>query len=299
MQTVFCFVEDFVCMSFKHLSGDFFLTVCRQAVENHCAGTCSREYLVIDLEACKSLASFDCFAFLTHRSPDVGFENVCIGCHLFDIVADAEVASVLLSKCHDVRMRVITFRACNRDFHTNSQCADDQRVCHIVAVADVAEIQAVECTLIFTDGHQVSQNLTGMCIVGQAVDNRDAAETSQIFDFLLFKGTDHNTVEVTGEYAGSILNRFAAADLQVTGGEELCEAAQLVHTGFERNTGTGGGFLEDHTEGFAFQQMMGNTMLLVIFELIGEVEDIDDFFLIQISHFQKMFGHDNASFHTL
>ena len=161
MQSVFSLVEDFICMRFEHLGGDLFFTVSGQAVENHCAGTCSRENLVIDLEACKSLASFDSFAFLTHRSPDVSFEDVGIGCHFFDVVADTEVAAVFLCKFHNGGMGMIAFRAGDRDLHTDRQCADDQRVGHIVAIADVAEVQTLKRALVFADSHQVSQNLQG------------------------------------------------------------------------------------------------------------------------------------------
>ena len=67
-----------------------------------------------------------------------------------------------------------------------------------------------------SDRHQVSQHLTGVAVVGQTVDYRDRAVLSEVLDFLLSEGADHNTAEVTGQNARGVLNRLAAADLKVT-----------------------------------------------------------------------------------
>ena len=63
---------------------------------------------------------------------------------------------------------------------------------------------------------EVSEDLAGVAVVGQTVDYRDRAVLSEILDFLLSEGADHNTAEVTGQNARGVLNRLAAADLKVT-----------------------------------------------------------------------------------
>ena len=90
------------------------------------------------------------------------------------------------------------------------------------------------------------------------------------------KGADHDAITEPGEHPGGVLHRLAAADLKVTVGQEQRLTAELIHTGFEGNAGTGGGLLEDHAEALALQMAMGNIMLLFIFELICQIEQADD-----------------------
>ena len=91
-------------------------------------------------------------------------------------------------------MRAVDVRAGDRNIHADRQSANDMRVRHIVSVADIAEVQAFERTFVLADGHQVGEDLAGMRIIGQTVDDRDMAVSGEIFDFLLLKGTDHNAV---------------------------------------------------------------------------------------------------------
>ena len=115
-----------------------------------------------------------------------------------------------------------------------------------------------------------------MAEVSQTVDDRNGAVLREILDLLLCVGADHDAVQIAAQNARSILYRLAAADLKVTVGQEQRLTAQLVHTGFEGNAGTGGGLLEDHAEALALQMAMGNIMLLFIFELICQIEQADD-----------------------
>ena len=115
-----------------------------------------------------------------------------------------------------------------------------------------------------------------MAEVSQTVDDRNGAVLRQILYFLLRVGADHDAVQIAAQNARSILHRLAAADLKVTVGQEQLLTAELIHTGFEGNAGTGGGLLEDHAEALALQMAMGNIMLLFIFELIRQIEQADD-----------------------
>ena len=100
------------------------------------------------------------------------------------------------------------------------------------------------------DGHQVSQNLARMGKIRQSVDDRDGAILRQGIHFGLLVGADHNSIEVTGQHPSCILDRFAAADLQITGRKENRQAAELVHTDFKGYTGSCGSFLKNHTQCF-------------------------------------------------
>ena len=66
-----------------------------------------------------------------------------------------------------------------------------------------------------TDGHQVSQYLTGMAIIGQAVDHRDGAIFGQRLNLCLCKGTDHDAVQIAGKNTGGVTYGLTSADLQL------------------------------------------------------------------------------------
>ena len=82
------------------------------------------------------------------------------------------------------------------DIHAAFQAAYDDGVCHVVAVADAADLQSFQHGLVLPDGHQVSQHLAGVSHVGETVDHGDGAIFGQVFHFLLVKGADHDAVAV-------------------------------------------------------------------------------------------------------
>ena len=113
-----------------------------------------------------------------------------------------------------------------------------------------------------------------MAEISQTVDDRNRAVVCQILYFLLLVGADHNAIQIAAQHTGRVLYRLA--DLKVAIGQEQCLTAQLIHAGLERNTGTGGGLLEDHAKALAFQMTMGNVVLFLILELIRQIEQTDD-----------------------
>ena len=142
--------------------------------------------------------------------------------------------------------------------------------------SDVAELPAGKAALVLADGHEVGQNLAGMAVVSEAVDDGNGTAAGESLYLGLIKGADHDAVQIAAQDAGGVFNGLTAADLQILGGEEEGAAAQLIHAGFEGNSGTGGGLLENHTQGLALQVVMLDAVLLLIFELIGQVQDLGD-----------------------
>ena len=227
-----------------------------------------------------------CLAFLAHGCPYVCDYHIGVLGSLQRLVGHLELVAVLCRKVQDFLVRLIVVRAGDSYRHTHLQTAHNQRVCHVVAVADKAHLQAVKAALEFPDGHQIRQYLARVTEVRQTVDDRDRAVLCQIFHFFLLKGTDHDAVQIPGQYTCGILYRLASADLQIVCRQEQRMTAQLVHTGLKGNTGTGRSLLEDHAQRLALQMGMGNAVLQLIFQLIGKVQDLDDLFGAEIQHFQ-------------
>ena len=51
---------------------------------------------------------------------------------------------------------------------------------------------------------------------------------------------------------------------------------QLIHAHLKGDPGPGGGFLKDHPQGLALEMGVGNAVFLLVFQLIRQVQDIDD-----------------------
>ena len=248
----------------------------------HSVGLSGSHYSVVDLIALEYLAALCGFALLTHGSPYVCVNNIGVsGC--FNRVADdLELSGVLFCEVNDGLVGEVALRAAEGNAHADLESAYCQGVRHVVAVADVAELQTVELVLMLADCLEVSENLAGVAVVGQTVDYRDRAVLSEILDFLLSEGADHNTTEVTGQNARGVLNRLAAADLKIAGRKEQRLTAELVHTGLKGNACSCGGLLEDHTEGLTLENVVRNTVLLLVLELVGKVQNVDDLFSAEI-----------------
>ena len=145
----------------------------------------------------------------------------------------------------------------------------------------------------FADRLQIRQHLTGMAEIGQPIDDGDGAVFRQALHLRLGEGADHDAVQIPGQHPGGILHRLTPADLQIPGGEEKPLPAQLIDARFKRHPGASGGFLKNHSQGFARQQRMGDAVPALIFQLVGQIEDTDDILLGKIQQLEQML-HGNS-----
>ena len=131
-------------------------------------------------------------------------------------------------------------------------------------------------------GHQVGQHLAGVAEVGQAVDDGDGGEAGQLLHLLLGEGADHNAIAVAVQHPGGVLHRLAPADLALLSGQEQGVAAQLEHARLKGDAGAGGVLLEDHGQGLAMEIVVDDAVLLVIFQLVRRVQDVQNVLLGQV-----------------
>ena len=118
-----------------------------------------------------------------------------------------------LGECQNAFIRLIAFWCSDADLHADLQPADDQRVGHVVAIADIAHLQPFQYAVFFPNGHQVRKHLARMAEISQAVDDRNRTIFGQILHLLLIKGADHDAVQIAGQHSGRILHRLTSADL--------------------------------------------------------------------------------------
>ena len=253
---------------------------------NHCVSLCNSHDIVIYLIALECDLSLLCLSFFAHWSPNVCEQNVSVLCSLKRNVCHWELVAIALGKFKDFSSRLIILGASDRNFHAYLKSTNDKRVCHVVAVAYVAHFQTLEASLELSDGHKVSKHLTRVAEVCQTVYYRDRAIFSKILNLFLLKSTDHDAVKVTWKNTGCVLNRLASAYLEVTVWKEKCLTAKLIHTCFKRNSCTGRGLLEYHSESFAFKNVVLDTIFVFVFELVCKIENVENFLLGKVEHFK-------------
>ena len=184
-------------------------------MEHHSVCMSLSHELVVDLVACESLLTLLGFALLTHGSPYVSDENVCVLCSDNRRICHLELVAVLSSKLQYLNRGLIVIGAGDGNAHAHLQAAYDKRISHIVSVTDEAHLQSVKASLELADSHKVSQYLTGVTEIGKSVDYRDRAVLSKVLDLLLLEGTDHDTVKVARENSCCVLNGLSASDLEI------------------------------------------------------------------------------------
>ena len=87
--------------------------------------------------------------------------------------------------------------------------------------------------------------------IRQRIDDRNIGVFGQFFHTVMPVGTNHNAVQIAGQYTCRILNGFAASQLQVAVREEQRLPAELVHTNFKGNSGSRGRLFKNHAQGLA------------------------------------------------
>ena len=183
-------------------------------MKNHTLRICNRHKLFVYLIAGKCLFTDLLLLFLSHRCPNICINNISVLCSLHWVFNNFKFAvAVLFTEFNNVFRRHISLWASCRERHTCAECADNERVHHIVAVTDKAHFKSLKFTLKLTDSHKVCEHLTWVAVVCKTVDNRNRAVLGESLNLFLLKCSDHNTVKKTRENSCCILNRLASADL--------------------------------------------------------------------------------------
>ena len=244
---------------------------------------------IIHLIAHKSLRPLNPLVLHAHRGPHVGENHIRILCRLKGVGSKCETGiGDGFGKIQHLLVGGIAAGAGNGDIHTALKATHNNGICHIVAVTHIADLQALQLGLVLPDSHKIRQHLAGMAEVGEAVDDGDRAVFRQILHLLLGKGADHDAVAVAADNPCGILHRLPPANLADGVGEKQCVASQLEHPYLEGYPGAGRVFGEDHGQGLALQDLMGDTVLLVVLELVRQIQDLIDLLPTEIQQFQQV-----------
>ena len=111
-----------------------------------------------------------------------------------------------------------------------------------------ATIEPAELALVLAHGQQVGEQLAGVEVVGEGVDDRDAGVRRHLVDARLRVGAPDDDRGLAAEHPGHVGDRLAHADAGQLAVDEHRVAAELGDAGGERRLGAQGGLVEDHRD---------------------------------------------------
>ena len=154
---------------------------------------------------------------------------------------------------HILGLDFVAFRADERDVHAHLGRGEEQGGCHVVAVAYVGQVDALQPAVLLLDSEEVGQRLAGVLLVGQAVDDGHARVLGQVSTSAVREDAGHDAVHHAPQHAGHVGHALALAEADVVGPQVERVPAELGHAGLEADLRPQRGLLEDHRQLLAFQ----------------------------------------------
>src|SRR5438270_1317340 len=146
MQAVLSLLEHAGIRRVDYLIRNLVSTVSRQAVEEDRVRLGAAEQAFVHLERQENLASSVGFALLTHARPNIGIDHVGPTCSLYWIVGQCAVPASehgAFARPEDsVLLGLVTGRSGDPDVCTQLRAGEHQGMCHVIPVADDADLQA-------------------------------------------------------------------------------------------------------------------------------------------------------------
>ncbi len=115
-----------------------------------------------------------------------------------------------------------------------------------------------------------------MLVISQGVDHGKVGVVCEIDDVLLGEGADDHAVTHSAEHAGGVFDGFAAAELDVVGGEEHRKSAEFADADLERHAGAGGGFAKNHRPSLS-GEWLGRVLSALGFEALSVGDEAGNF----------------------
>ncbi len=128
-----------------------------------------------------------------------------------------------------------------------------------------------------------------MAEIAQAVDHRHRGPFGQFNHMFVLENARHHRLNVAGEDAGNIRNRFAFAQTDFRRGKIERITTHMAHGHIERDTRPQAGFLENQGQHLALEQGFIPAREVLLFQADGQVENILNFCRGIIGNIEEMF----------
>ena len=259
MQSVAGLVVDDRVGRGHDLARDLLASVRRQAVHEERVGRGMRHELGVHLVALEGRDAHVVLGLVAHGGPGVGEHHVGAldGGHRVAHELERGARAVLLGSGlalgEDLRVDLEALGRGDAHVHAGERAALEVGVGHVVAVAHIGELQALERLAVLDEREEVGQDLAGVVGVGEGVDHRHVGASRDLLDLRLGEGAQHDAVVEVLEHLHGVLHRLAAREGGVVVGHDAGVGAQAVSADLEGVARTQRGLLHDDGHGLACQ----------------------------------------------
>mmetsp|Transcript_30429 Transcript_30429/g.51277 ORF Transcript_30429/g.51277 Transcript_30429/m.51277 type:complete len:307 (-) Transcript_30429:337-1257(-) len=251
-------LEDDGVGRFTDFVGAFTAALRRQTVQELALLPCPRHHGSVHLEALVTEhALARCrLILLLHGRPDICVDEVSANHCGFGIVTDGDLRDARrLSHRQSLHVREKTFRAAAHELHWHDCGIAHPRVDNVVAIAHVHHFRAFQLSARLPNSQGIGQNLAGVVVIGEAVDDGHAAVLCEVQDVLVTKDARHNDVIEAAENARDILGGLALAQLDGVRPEVKGVASEKVEARLERNPSAHRWLREDHSHRLPLERL--------------------------------------------
>ena len=166
----------------------------------------------INLVGCKQRGAPRLFVFLAHRRPHIGDDQVGIPDSDGRIVFDMHPVAVSVEQSF---VRLKGWWARNAQFEIELAGRIDIGLAHVVSVAYPADAATCDIATVFEPGLHIREQLAGVKIVGQAVDNGNGGMRGEAFHDIVLVSANHDDVDHGGNHPCAVFNGFASSQLSI------------------------------------------------------------------------------------
>src|SRR5215469_1879233 len=249
VESIFRLIVNDGTRRIDHALSHFQAPVGGQAVQEHGIGRGLSEELLIDLIPREGDLTLSRFAFLTHAGPHVRVNGLRASNGFLGRTENLDFAATLprSSLCfgNNAGIGFIAFRG--RDAQMNSgACANaQQRMAHVIAVANIGELQTSQIAEAFLESEEIGQGLAGMKLVGERVDYGNGGVCGQLIQSFLGEDPRDDALHPALEIPSDIANRLTLA--QPRGGvvQKDGRTAEIGDARLKRDTSAQGRFFEN------------------------------------------------------
>ena len=294
VQSVLRLVEDDRLRTVDDLGGDLLAAMRGQAVHDDGVGPRQAENVGVDLIGAEVALALRLLALLAHARPHVRVDHVGVARRRGRVGRDFDGDALGARLAHDVRVGLVARRAGEREAEPEARRGGDPGVGHVVAIAEKGDAQAVQAAAAFDHGEAVTQHLTGVAQVGEAVDHRDLRVPGQRHKGLVGVGAGHDEVDPAIQVARDVVDRLALAEPDVAGRQVHGVAAELRHADLESHARAQARLLEDHRQALAGEQRRPLATLELPLQSGGQMQDFLELGTAQLAQVQEVSLHGDS-----
>ena len=167
---------------------------------------------------------------------------------------------------------LVSGRRRDADVRSGAGADGEERVAHVVAVADVREFQAAQSAEALLEREEIGQRLAGMIFVRERVDHGNIRVGSEFFKSFLREDARDDSLHPTLEILGNVADGLALAEAGGSVIEKRGRSAEIGDADLESDARAQRGLLEDQHEDAAGQR--GPVAIRVCLHFRGEAEEI-------------------------